>query len=769
MIHSIALRELFPAGSLFLDCWEGSGKFTSLVPRHFRAPGAFAEQRDLVSARRYDRKAVGAVLQEQNLGFGAGAAAMANIARLSDPRSMVVVGGQQAGLFGGPLYTVHKALTILLLSRRLEAELGQPVIPVFWIASEDSDLAEVDRAFVTDADGGLRELRLPGDEAAKLPVSLVKLGGGLPPLLQELAAALAAGEIAPSIIEDLGRAYTPDRSYPQSFGAWMASLFRDQGLVLVDPSDVRLKRVAMPLFEREITEKSPVSRAVIEQTRLLVTAGYSPQIELREGMLTLFHQNPSRNAIAVKESGFELRSDTRKFSNGDLAALLSESPEQFTPNAVLRPLYQDSLFPTLAVVLGPSEIAYFSQLPLAYKGMGIPMPVVFPRASLTLVEPRMQRLLSKFDLTLRDVISRGERVIDDIVRRQIPRELFDRISAGRAQSARHLERHRGEYRAPGPHAPEDGGARLGRKRESVRLDREEDPAGRAKEGRDPARTGAAAFDNAGAPGRPAGADPHRPALPGALWQAGPGPGGGRHRSLCPRAPGRGDRRMSLDILAFGAHPDDVELAASGTLIRAARGGASTGVITLTRGEMGTRGTVETRSTEFDAASSVMALSHHEMLCLPDGRLAADEPSRMAVVREIREHRPRVVLLPWPEDRHPDHGAASQIVKEAAFLAGLHRLDTSQEPYRPAELVYYMSSWEFEPSFVVDISDFIEEKSAPSSPTEPRCTAPDMRAATLPRSLRASISRRCSFHACRTTGTSSERSTASRSASAGFSR
>ena len=167
--------------------------------------------------------------------------------------------------------------------------------------------------------------------------------------------------------------------------------------------------------------------------------------------------------------------------------------------------------------------------------------------------------------------------------------------------------------------------------------------------------------------------------------------------------------MSLDILAFGAHPDDVELAASGTLIRAARGGASTGVITLTRGEMGTRGTLEGRSAEFDAAAKVMGLAHHEMLSLPDGRLAADEPSRLAVVRELREHRPRVVLLPWTEDRHPDHGAASRIIQEASFLAGLHRLDTGQEPHRPSQLVHYMSAWEFEPSFVVDISDFFEQK------------------------------------------------------------
>ena len=167
--------------------------------------------------------------------------------------------------------------------------------------------------------------------------------------------------------------------------------------------------------------------------------------------------------------------------------------------------------------------------------------------------------------------------------------------------------------------------------------------------------------------------------------------------------------MTIDILAFGAHPDDVELAASGTLVRAERGGATTGVITLTRGEMGTRGNLRTRAAEFDAASAIMGLSHHEMLALPDGRLAADENSRDLLVREIREHRPRIVLLPWAEDRHPDHGAASRIVQEAAFLAGLRKIDTGQEPHRPAELVFYMSSWEFRPSFIVDISDVIEEK------------------------------------------------------------
>jgi bacillithiol biosynthesis deacetylase BshB1 len=169
--------------------------------------------------------------------------------------------------------------------------------------------------------------------------------------------------------------------------------------------------------------------------------------------------------------------------------------------------------------------------------------------------------------------------------------------------------------------------------------------------------------------------------------------------------------MTIDLLAFGAHPDDAELGAAGALIRAARAGSSTGIVTLTRGEMGTRGDPASRAAEFDAAAAAMGLAHHAMLELPDGRLECDAASRETVVRVLRELRPAVVLAPYWEDRHPDHAAASRIVQEAAFLAGLARFDTGQPPHRPGQVVYYMAAWEFEPSFVVDISEHFERKQA----------------------------------------------------------
>ena len=432
MVHSFALDRIPSTTRLFADFWEAKPAIRSLVPLHFREPSAFVEQSGLIDARTYDRRLLCQVLREQNERFGAGPAALANLARLEKTTALVAIGGQQAGLFGGPLYTVHKALTILAVARHAETTLHRPVVPVFWIASEDSDLAEVDHAYATDREGKLVSLRMPDASPAKIPVSRIRLGEAIGPLLDELAGLLPEGDLARDVMADLRAAYTPGRTYPQAFGAWMAHLFGPLGLSLVDPSDARLKRLAHGLFDTEITNRSPVSAAVIEQTARLKKAGYEPQIEVRDGFLTLFHQDPARDAITVTARGFALKSSGRRFSPGDLSALLQSSPESFTPNAVMRPLFQDTIFPTLAIVLGPAEIAYFCQLTLAYERLGIPMPIMVPRASLTLVETRMERLRTKLGVDLPQLLQRGEHVIDDILRQRIPASLAGRIADGRA-------------------------------------------------------------------------------------------------------------------------------------------------------------------------------------------------------------------------------------------------------------------------------------------------------------------------------------------------
>lgn len=446
MAYSIPLGELDPPGSLLLDCWNAAPRFTALVPRHFGDPESFLQQARALDARRYDRETLRLVMREQNGAFWAGPEAMGQVERIADPRALVVIGGQQAGLFSGPLYTVHKAVTILRLAARLEETLERPVLPVFWIASEDSDLAEVDHALITDQNGALREISLretglSGQKPdARLPVSRVRLGAGVGTALDALESALPITAFSHDIMSSLRSAYASGSSYPLAFGRLMCSLFSRQGLVLVDPSDSRLKRIALPLFRREIEERSPVSAAVRRQSERLREAGYSAQIELRDDMLTLFHQDPGREAIALVGDGVILKGSGRSLGLRELAGALEKDPGSFSPNAALRPLYQDTLFPSVAAVLGPSEIAYFAQLTIAYERMGIPMPVLFPRASITLVEPKIAKSLAKLGLTVGEVIGRGGTLIDELLKREIPPALTGLLADGR----RHVERIWGE-------------------------------------------------------------------------------------------------------------------------------------------------------------------------------------------------------------------------------------------------------------------------------------------------------------------------------------
>jgi len=167
--------------------------------------------------------------------------------------------------------------------------------------------------------------------------------------------------------------------------------------------------------------------------------------------------------------------------------------------------------------------------------------------------------------------------------------------------------------------------------------------------------------------------------------------------------------LEVDVLAFGPHPDDVELGCGGTLIKLADRGCRFAIVDLTRGEMGTRGTVETRAAEAAAAAKVLGATVRENLGLPDGSVRNDHESRRKVVEAIRTYRPKLVLAPYHQDRHPDHYHASQLIYEATFVAGLRRYETGQESYRPLKFAYYMRWYEFEPTFIVDITEQFDRK------------------------------------------------------------
>ncbi len=167
--------------------------------------------------------------------------------------------------------------------------------------------------------------------------------------------------------------------------------------------------------------------------------------------------------------------------------------------------------------------------------------------------------------------------------------------------------------------------------------------------------------------------------------------------------------MQLDSVAFGAHPDDIELFCGGTLIKLGSKGYKIGVISLTQGELGTRGSAEIRSQEFQEAAGLLKLSTHKMLDIPDGDVVVNWENKLKIIREIRTYQPAVVFAPYWKDRHPDHENTSNLVRQAAFLSGLKKIETDQQSHRPYRVIYYPCWFEFKPSFVVDITEFHDQK------------------------------------------------------------
>lgn len=167
--------------------------------------------------------------------------------------------------------------------------------------------------------------------------------------------------------------------------------------------------------------------------------------------------------------------------------------------------------------------------------------------------------------------------------------------------------------------------------------------------------------------------------------------------------------MELDALAFGAHADDAELGCGGTLLKLAAAGYKTGIVALTRGEMGSRGSAETRVREFDDAANLLGLAAHEMLDIPDARVEVVWENKLKLIERIRAYRPRIVFAPYWLDRHPDHEKTSGLAREAVFLSGLKKIETGQPPFRPHKIIFFPARYDFTPSFIVDISDHFERK------------------------------------------------------------
>ncbi len=414
---SYADLEAFP--DLFVDYCRAYDRVADFYAGDWRERAEWQAAADRAARRPVDRDPLADILREQNEAWGAGGATLKNIEALRDPETVAVVTGQQVGLFTGPLYTIYKTITTLQLAQALAAETGRTVVPVFWVEGEDHDADEIARTHILQHNEVVPleyEVPEPPEGQNHGAVGRYSLAEGpLQAVLDRLDEALPPSDFKPAVMEHIRAAYQPGASIEDAFARLQHVLFDEEGLVCINPDDARLKSLTRPLFRREIeSPRAPAAR--IEATsQALRDQGYHAQVRARPTNLFWLGE-AGRQAIDLGEDGtFVLRGGDWTPTRDELLDRLEAEPERFSPNVVLRPLMQDVLLPTTAYVAGPGEVSYFAQYGEVYEWANVDMPLIYPRASVSLVEGKVQKVLDKYDLSVPDLSTDLDMLFQEVV------------------------------------------------------------------------------------------------------------------------------------------------------------------------------------------------------------------------------------------------------------------------------------------------------------------------------------------------------------------
>ena len=368
------------------------------------------------------RQEITAVIAAQQQRRAAPPRAVETALRLADPRTVAILTGQQAGLFGGPMFTLLKALTALKLADQVSRDHNVPTVAIFWIDAEDHDWEEVRSCSFFEGDqvvGTVALAPLPGSEAS--PVATVRLDESVVGVLDELERRLPLSEFRDALVAGLRRAYPPGVGMAEAFGRWLEQVLGDRGLIVYDSSDAASKPLARDVFSRELSMPGQTAKLAALAGSDLVARGYHSQVHSQDDSLALFHLDGGRRVIRQQDGHFIV--GDQSFQTAALVQRAIEHPAGFSPNVLLRPVVQDTLFPTICYVAGPNELAYLGQLRGVYEHFGVPMPLMYPRASATLLDSAALRFMTRYKLPLEALQAQDEAALNELLKTQIPAAL----------------------------------------------------------------------------------------------------------------------------------------------------------------------------------------------------------------------------------------------------------------------------------------------------------------------------------------------------------
>jgi bacillithiol synthase len=354
----------------------------------------------------------------------------AALQRLRQSGASAVTSGQQPGLFTGPLYTVYKALSTAALARVLERQWQRPVVPVFWVAGDDHDFAEASHASWITADGSVRSAELPprSADAPLTPMYKQLLGREIEGLLDLLGNDLPASEFRDWTLQWLRQHYRPEATIAGSFAGALAELLAPTGIVCLESTHPAAKRAAAGYLIRALGLARDLNRDLDQRAEELRTAGIDPSVGVDElATLVMVEGALGRDRLLVDGGGFTSRRSREHFTLEALGRIAAAEPERLSPNVLLRPVIESALLPTVAYLAGPGELSYLPLTRPVYERMRVPRQAVLPRWSGILVEPRVERVLRKFQIELSDLLEPAGGLESRLVRSQLPEDASDTL------------------------------------------------------------------------------------------------------------------------------------------------------------------------------------------------------------------------------------------------------------------------------------------------------------------------------------------------------
>jgi len=403
---------------------------------------------------------VAGALEKQNRAWGASEPTLRNLERLREG-AFAVVTGQQVGLFGGPLMSLFKIASALALAQQVQ-QAGIDCVPVFWLATEDHDLDEVNQALFLTHDFQLVPFKASTAGIAGAPVAHIRFAEGTDELVAQAAKLLGESLAA----DYLRESYVEGETFSNAFAKLYTRIFGEHGLILLDPADPELHRIAAPLFVDALHRSAELDRAVLERNRELRDANYHEQVKVTPQSTPLFALvDGARVPVHRANGAFSIGKE--RLSGEALERRIQAAPENFSANVLLRPVLQDYWLPTLAYIGGPAEVAYFAQAAVLYEKLLGRITPILPRMSATLIEPRIERLLLKYEVELPELFHGECQLRDCIAARSLPPDLKENFELARRAIEVNMHRVRESLRTLDPTLVEAAGRATSKMRYQV--------------------------------------------------------------------------------------------------------------------------------------------------------------------------------------------------------------------------------------------------------------------------------------------------------------